>query len=76
MKIPGIEVGAVDPSWRMRTRPWLDMKTLKPVYSIEVREPEKKVWANIYTKNTGLMRFKTEQEAKAFFDGLKEKHHG
>lgn len=73
MKIPGIEVNAVDPTWRMRTRSWLDMNTLKPVYSIEVRVPEKKVWANIYTNGKGLMRFKTEQEAKAFFDELKDR---
>lgn len=73
MNVPGIEANAVDPTWRMRTRPWLNTETLKPVYSIEVRVPDKKLWANIYTEGKGLEIFKTEQEAKAFFDKLKDR---
>lgn len=73
MKIPGIEVSAVNPKWRMRIRPWLNMKTFKPVYSIEVKDPSQRLWANIYTKDKGLKTFKTEEAAKAFFDKLKDR---
>ncbi|AJY38923.1 hypothetical protein I6G56_26840 [Burkholderia humptydooensis] len=71
MKIPGIELSTVNPKWRMRVRPWLNMKTLKPVYSVEVHHPEFKVWLAIYAAKRGLKRFKTDEDAKEFIDGLK-----
>ena len=71
MKISGIELSTVNPTWRMRTRPWFDMKTLKPVYSVEVRHPEFKVWLAIYAAKRGLKRFKSQDAANAFIDELK-----
>ena len=71
MKIPGVELNTVNPKWRMRIRPWLDIKTLKPVYSVEVRHPEFKVWLAIYAAKRGLKRFKSRDAADAFIKELK-----
>lgn len=73
MKIPGIEVNAVDPTWRMRVRPWLNMKTLKPEYSVEIHHPEFKAWLAIYAAKRGLKRFKTDEAAKEFIAYLKDR---
>lgn len=72
MKIPGIEASSVRPTWRMRTRPWIDMKTLKPVYSVEVRHPEFKVWLAVYSAKRGLKRFKSNEAAEKFMAELKQ----
>ena len=45
---------------------WLDMKKLKPVYSIETRHPEYKVWLAIYGAKRGLKLFKTREAAEQF----------
>lgn len=71
MKIPGIELRTVNPSWSMRVRPWLDIKAVKPVYSVEVRHPESKVWLAVYAAKGGLKRFKSQDAANAFIDQLK-----
>lgn len=72
MKIPGIELSTINPTWRMRTRSWLDIKTLKPVYSVEVRHPEFKVWLAIYVAKRGLKRFKSKEAANEFIGKLKQ----
>lgn len=72
MKIPGIEISTVNPKWRMRTRPWLDIKALKPVYSVEVHHPELKVWLAIYAAKRGLKRFKSKEAADEFIGKLKQ----
>lgn len=71
MKILGIDSKTLDPRWPMRVRPWVDMKTLNPVYSVETRHPEFKVWLAIYVTRRGLKRFKTPEAAQGFIDGIK-----
>ncbi|HDR9497636.1 TPA: hypothetical protein QDC06_000838 [Burkholderia cepacia] len=71
MKIPGVELDTVNPKWRMRIRPWLNMKSLKPEYSVEVHHPEFKIWLTIYAKKRGLRTFKSEIAAKDFIAELK-----
>jgi len=71
MKIFGVELSAVDPAWKMRSRAWLNMKTLKTSYSVECRDPEAKKWAHIYTADNGLKTFKTAEAAQRFIDRLK-----
>ncbi len=73
MKIPGVESKTLNPQWPMRVRPWLDIKTLEPVYSVETRHPEFKVWLAIYTKSRGLKRFKSREAAQAFINEAKNK---
>jgi hypothetical protein len=73
VKIPGIDSKTLNPTWPMRVRGWLDMKTLKPVYSVETRHPEFKVWLAIYTTRRGLKRFKTRETAQAFINEVRSK---
>lgn len=71
MKIVGVKLSQVDPSWKMRSHAWINMKTLKPSYSVECRDPAAKKWAHIYTANNGLKTFKTAESAQRFIDKLK-----
>lgn len=71
MKIPGIDSKTLNPTWPMRVRPWLDMKALKPVYSVETRHPEFKVWLAVYVARRGLKRFKTREAAQEFIARIK-----
>lgn len=71
MKIPGVESSTVNRKWRMRVRPWLNIKSLNPEYSVEVHHPEFKCWLALYEKKRGLLRFKTENAAQDFITELK-----
>lgn len=71
MKIPGIDSKTLNPTWPMRVRPWLDMKALKPMYSVETRHPEFKVWLAVYVARRGLKRFKTREAAQQFIADTK-----
>lgn len=73
MKILGIDSKTLNPAWPMRVRPWLDMKAFKPVYSVETRHPEFKVWLAVYVASRGLKRFKTREAAQEFIAGIKAK---
>ncbi|HGL4258442.1 TPA: hypothetical protein ACKE3D_002122 [Burkholderia dolosa] len=70
MKIFGIELSEVDPAWKMRSHAWLNMKTLKPSYSVQVKDPGVKHWAHIYTADKGLKTFKTPESAQKFINKL------
>lgn len=72
MKIYGIERSEVNPAWKMRLHSWLDMKTLKPQFSIEVRHPEKRKWANVYEEGAAFFKmFKSEAAATKYMNKLK-----
>lgn len=71
MKIPGVELNTINPKWRMRTRPWLDMKSLKPVYSVDVYHPDFKIWLAVYVAKRGLKRFKSNDDAERFIAKIK-----
>lgn len=71
MKIPGIDSKTINPAWRMRIRPWLDITKVKPVYSVETHHPEFKIWLAIYEAKRGLKRFKTREAAQEFIDRIK-----
>lgn len=72
----GIARSSVRPGWRMRTHPWLDMNTLKPKYSVQVREPEIKTWAHVYNGDTNeAYLFDSLKEAAAFIKALQEADH-
>ncbi|KGX08654.1 putative bacteriophage protein [Burkholderia pseudomallei] len=72
----GIARSSVRPEWRMRTHPWLDMNTLKPKYSVQVREPEIKTWAHVYNGDTNKVYFfDSAEEAASFIKELQGANH-
>jgi hypothetical protein len=73
MKMYGIERNAVQPDWKMRLHPWLDMKTMKPQFSVTVRHPEKRKWAHVYEEGAEFFRmFKSEASATRYMAKLKK----
>lgn len=69
----GIERKAVHPNWQMRLHSWLDMKTLKPQFSVQVRDPNLKKWAHVYEEGaTFLKMFKTQVAAERFMANLQK----
>lgn len=71
MKIPGIELAAVNPLWKMSIHAWLNVATMNREYSIKVKDPDYRNWAHIYTVDGGLKKFKTTASAQRFIDKLK-----
>ncbi|AOJ07624.1 hypothetical protein WS71_10095 [Burkholderia mayonis] len=60
----------------MRNHPWLDTNTLKPKYSVQVREPEIKTWAHVYNGDTNeAYFFDSPEEAAAFIKELQGADH-
>lgn len=73
MKIYGIERKAVQSTWKMRLHSWLDMKTLKPKFSVQVRDPDLKKWAHVYEDGDEFLKmFKTELAAQRFIEKLQK----
>lgn len=73
MKMYAIERSEVKPTWKMRLHSWLDMKTLKPQFSIEVREPDKKKWAHVYEAGDEWVKmFRTSVAAERFIKKLQQ----
>jgi hypothetical protein len=69
----GIERKAVQPTWKMRLHRWLDMKTLKPQFSVQVRDPDLKKWAHVYEEGAKFLKmFKTEQSAERYIAKLQK----
>ncbi|MFM0101953.1 hypothetical protein PQR01_00195 [Paraburkholderia rhynchosiae] len=73
MKMHGIERKDVQPTWKMRLHSWLDMKTMKPQFSIEVRHPEKRKWAHVYEEGAEFLKmFKTQKAAERYITNLQK----
>jgi hypothetical protein len=73
MKMYGIEIKQVDPTWKMRLYSWIDLKTLKPQFSVEVRDPNLKKWAHIYVEGEKFLKlFKSQSAAERFIKKIQE----
>ncbi|WP_416806862.1 hypothetical protein [Burkholderia pseudomallei] len=72
----GIARSSVRPDWRMRPHPWLDMKMLKPKYSVQAYEPNLKKWAHVYNGETNkAFFFESPEDAVAFIKEVKGANH-
>lgn len=73
MKVYGIERKAVESAWKMRLHSWLDMKTMKPQFSIQIRHPEKRKWAHVYEEGAEFFKmFKSEAGAMRYMAKLQK----